>query len=228
MNLGFISHLSTLSKLEHGRSQLTTMNDPKAMAKYISCLSILEENIALVYGSLSDRVEMPLIKTLFLSISQDSSKHSILLKGVASSISDTKDKVDDCKKNLGAIWGTVNYFLSKAEKKKGKDKLSFMDLLPKLNALESSIGEEYYIFVQMRTLKLLSKEINQLYNINLESIKKVFESIIKDEEHHREILADIRDIIVDNTAKSDNTPIVIFQNPDSWINYSPKAIHDSE
>jgi Zn-dependent oligopeptidase len=201
------------------------MNDPKTIAKYIHCLSILEENTALLYSNLSDGVENPLIKSLLLSISQDSSKHSTLLKGVADSISDSKEKLGDCGKNLGEVWSIVSNFLNEA-KKKGKEKLSFRDLLPKLNALESSIGEEYYIFVQMKTLQLMVKEINQLYNINLESIKKVFESIIKDEEHHRELLATIKDLISDKPKKHDNTAKVKYQNPDSWISPLPPGTYD--
>jgi rubrerythrin len=71
------------------------------------------------------------------------------------------------------------------------------------------------------------KEINQLYSINLESIKKVFESIIKDEEHHRELLATMKEIIDDNPIKYDTTPKVKYQNPDSWISSSPPTTHDS-
>ena len=123
------------------------------------------------------------------------------------------------------MWSIVSNFLNEA-KKKGKEKLSFRDLLPKLNALESSIGEEYYIFVQMKTLQLMVKEINQLYNINLESIKKVFESIIKDEEHHRELLATIKDLISDKPKKHDNTAKVKYQNPDSWISPLPPETYD--
>jgi hypothetical protein len=202
------------------------MNDPKTLAKYISCLSFLEENIAIVYSKFSDSVEMPLLKSMLLSISQDSSKHSSLLKGVADSISDSKEKLGDCGKKLGEVWSVVNALLGEAEKKR-KGTLSFMDLLPKFSALESSIGEEYYIFVQMKTLQLMAKEINQLYSINLESIKKVFESIIKDEEHHRELLATMKEIIDDNPIKYDTTPKVKYQNPDSWISSSPPTTHDS-
>jgi len=158
------------------------------MAEYINCLSILEENTALLYGNLSDRVESPaLIKSLLLSISQDSSKHSTLLKGIAESISKPKGKLGDCAKNLGDVWSTVSNCLDKVTNQ-GIDTLDFSQFLSVLNDLESSLGEEYYIFVQMKTLQFMVNEINQLYDINLESIKDIFEGIIRDEERHREIL----------------------------------------
>jgi len=33
------------------------------------------------------------------------------------------------------------------------------------------MGEEYYMFVQLKTLELMMKEINQLYSIDLGSVK---------------------------------------------------------
>ena len=180
------------------------MNDPEVMSNYLHCLSFLEENISILYGNLSEIVEMPLIKSLFLSISKDSSKHSALLKGIVDSFSDSKKEPKDCAKKLGDVWSLVSKCLDKVS---GKEiaKLSFSELFLMLSNLESSIGEEYYIFVQMKTLQLMVKDINQLYNINLDSIKKVFERIIREEEHHREILATIKDIIGDKPIINENT-----------------------
>ena len=204
------------------------MNNPKIIAEYLSCLSILEENTALLYSNLSDRVESPaLIKSLLLSISQDSSKHSTLLKGIADSISKSKGKLGDCAKNLGEVWSTVSNCLDKVTNQ-GIDTLDFSQFLSVLNDLESSLGEEYYIFVQMKTLQFMVNEINQLYDINLESIKDIFESIIRDEERHRELLNTIKDIIGDSSTEEDNTPKVKYQNPNSWIGSLPPATYYSK
>jgi hypothetical protein len=53
------------------------------------------------------------------------------------------------------------------------------------------MDEEYYIFVQLKTLELMVKEINQMYNIDLRSAKSIFINIISDEDRHREILETI-------------------------------------
>jgi len=204
------------------------MNNPKVIAKYIYCLSMLEDETALLYGNLSERVEPPLIKSLLRSISLDSSKHASLLKGIAVSLSDSKQNAKDCAKNLGEVWNTVNGFLDELNNKKRVRKVYFSELLPKLMGLESSLGEEYYIFVQMKTLQLMAKEINQLYNINLDKIKKVFESIIRDEEHHREVLATIKDIINEDSAEKDDAPIVKYVNPDAWVHSLPPTTYDSQ
>ena len=203
------------------------MNDPEAMVNYLHCLSFLEENVSILYDNLSEMVKMPLIKSLLLSISKDSSKHSSLLKGVAYSISDSEKEPKDCAKRLGEVWSLVSRCLDKVS---GKEihKLTFSKLFLMLSNLESSMGEEYYIFVQMKTLQLMIKDINQLYNINLDSIKKVFESIIGDEEHHREILATIKDIIGDKPITNENTPKVKYHNPDAWIHSLPPTTYNSK
>ena len=145
------------------------MNDSKTMASYISCLSKLEYNTALLYRSLSEKNENSIAKTLLLSIAQDSSKHSTLLKGVSDSIASVEVKTKDCAKNLEQ-WLTVNNCLNEVTSKK-QGELSMADLFEKLITLESNLGEEYYIFVQMQTLQHLTKEINQRYNINLNNVK---------------------------------------------------------
>ena len=189
------------------------------MASQLSCLSMLEYNTALLYKSLSEKTEIPLAKSLLLSIAQDSSKHSALLKGISDSLASTDVKIKDCAKNLGPIWQNVTTYLKEVTAK--EENLSLAELYEKLLTLESSIGEEYYVFVQMQTLQHMTKEINQLYNINLDKVKRIFESIINDEEHHREILATLKELSEPKIKDLDNTPLVKFQSPDHWINYTP-------
>jgi rubrerythrin len=189
------------------------------MASYLNCLSQLEYNTSLLYKSLSERTEIPLGKSLLLSIAQDSSKHSALLKGIADSILVTKVKTKECAKNLGQIWQIVDTCL--AEVTKGAGEISFTDLHTKLLALEGSMGEEYYVFVQMETLQHLTGEIKQRYNLDFGDLKSVFENIISDENHHREIIATLRELVTPEEKDLDNTPLVKYQSPDQWINYNP-------
>lgn len=203
------------------------MKKQEDLARYVHCLSILEDKTSLLFGSLSERVDAPLIKSLLLSISKDSSKHSLLLKGIADSISDSKQDPKDCAKKLGEVWITLSNYFKEVNKEERISESDFSELLSKLDALESSFGEEYYMFVQMKTLQRMAGMINKLYSINVESIKAVFESIIRDEDRHREILATIRDFIVGTSTEQDKTPEVKYQNPDSWIRPLPPTTYDS-
>ena len=186
------------------------------MAFYIGCLSMLESKASLLYNNLSEKTEVPLAKSLLLSIAQDSAKHSTLLKGIGNSIASSEPKAKDCEKNLGQMWQSLTIFENEVE---AKGSISLGELYEKLLTLESSVGEEYYIFTQMQTLQYMTKEINQLYNISLDRVKSVFESIIKDEEHHREILATLKELSQPVVKDLDNTPLVKFQSPDHWVDY---------
>jgi len=195
------------------------MNSPEAMATQISCLSTLEHRTAFLYKKLAEKTENPLARSLLLSIAIDSSKHSALLKGIGDSIAVTEVKTKDCAKNLGQIWQMVDTCVNEVTRK--ENALSFADLDEKLIALESSMGEEYYIFVQMETLEHMVKEINQRYNINLDDVKGTFENIMAEENRHREIITKLKELIEPEEKDLDNTPLVKYQSPDQWIDYSP-------
>jgi hypothetical protein len=97
-------------------------------------------------------------------------------------------------------------------------------LVERLVTLESYMGEEYYIFVQAKTLQFLTKEIRQIYNVNLEKIKNILEAVIRDEEAHIRLLATIKEILTKRELeRQDNTPEVKYQSPDSWIRSLPST-----
>lgn len=197
---------------------MTSMKGPKAFADYINCLSILENNTAQLYYVLSNQTEIPLAKTLLLNIALDSTKHSTILRGISNSLSTSKKDPKDCAKNLGDVWRTVDYLKREVTRTQNGSKLELSQLAEKLSVLESSLGEEYHVFVQMENLEYLSKEINQFYNVNLDSIRKIINSIIRDEEHHRELLSTIKQLLDQGGKESlDNTPTMRFQSPDAWI-----------
>ena len=207
---------------------MTKINDPKAIGSYIQCLSTLEDIAFRLYHTLADKTEAPLVRTFFLEIALDSQKHSTLLAGIGDSMAVSQKKTQDCKKNLGVIWQTTDKINKEitAIKKIGKEE--FSRLAEKLTVLESMLGEEYYILIQMKTLQLMTKEINQLYNIDLDRLKNAFVAVIRDEEHHRELLATIKELLTENDpVKNDNTPMVKWQTPDAWIRKLPPTTHDS-
>jgi rubrerythrin len=194
---------------------LTEKNDPKNLASFINCLSLLENNAFLLYKQLADKVEVPLVKSFLLQIAIDSQKHSIVLKGVSESIAKLKGKPKECRKKVGETWRVTQAILRETEKKERIPEGDLPQLAEKLSIMESIMGEEYYQFVQLKTLKLMMKEINQIYNIDLSSVKKIFLNIIRDEETHRELLEKIKELIK-RKEEIDATPVVKYRNPDSW------------
>ena len=199
---------------------MTKNNDPKVLADFINCLGILENDTFLLYKALSNKIELPLVKSLLRAIAEDSLKHSTLLKGVAESITEAKETPKDCEKKTGEAWRLIANFTKEIAAKEKFSEEEMSQLWDKLAFFESIIGEEYYVFVQMKTLDLMMKEINQIYNIDLGSLKSIFTRIINDEEHHREMLGTIKGILQRHSEPS-NTPVVKYQNPDSWISSLP-------
>ena len=194
---------------------MTKNNDPKVLANFINCLSVIEEDTARLYNNLSARIAHPLLKSLLLSIAEDSKKHGTLLKGVADSIV-VIAKPSNCEKNTGESWRLVANLSKEVDAKKSFSEEDMKELSQKLTYLESVMGEEYYMFVQLKTLEIMIKEINEIYRIDLGSLKSVFTHIISDEEHHREIIATIQSTI-GKKQEADESPLVRYTNPDNWV-----------
>jgi hypothetical protein len=87
---------------------MKTNNDPKTLASFINCLSLLENNTYLLYKDIADKVEVPLVRSFLLQIAIDSQKHSVALKGVAESITKPEGNLKDCEKKIGETWRIVN------------------------------------------------------------------------------------------------------------------------
>ena len=194
---------------------MTKNNDPKTLAQLITCLSILENDTAMLCTALSSKIPLPLVKSLLRSIANDSLKHSTLLKGVAKSIAEIKDNFRYCEKKGGEVWRYVAEYSKEIASKEKFTEEEMSQLSEKLAFFESAMGEEYYVFVQIKTLQLMMKEINKIYNIDLGNLKNIFIQIINDEEHHREILETIKSIF-NRHPEPQNTPLVKYQNPDAW------------
>ena len=84
--------------------------------------------------------------------------------------------------------------------------------------LKLSFGEEYFVFVQLKTLELMMKEIDPDYAVDLYSLKGVFTSIITDEGRHRELIEKTKEFLERRPKPTTiSSPVVRYQNPDAWI-----------
>ncbi len=195
---------------------MADQNEPRTIAEYLQCLSTLENDTYLLYKTITEKTDMPLVKSLFQQIAIDSQTHHTILEGISTSITQTKVNPKDCGKKIGQSWD----IMAKAQKEIAKiDKIdpeNIQWLVKQLAYFESIMGEEYYIFVQLKTLETLVNEINSKYHIDLGSTKKLFTKIIADEDYHREILETIRNLVTQKEKEADNSPAVKYQNPDAW------------
>ena len=218
--------------------ELENLSNQDLVAKRLNCLNILEKYKALVYNKVAEAFEQPLAKSLFLSISQDSTKHATLLKGVANSISDSKAKIDDCAENVGRLYALVGNCVNELTNG-NKKKLDFSRLVHLLASLENGFGEEYSTFLQGRSLRFIAKGLSESCEVNVESVKNIFESILADQEHHGKRLKTLEGMVQESRveqelvlrketqAKKSSTPEVKYQNPDAWTCALPPATYES-
>jgi hypothetical protein len=95
------------------------------------------------------------------------------------------------------------------------------EILKELSNLEDQLSEIYTNYLQSSSIRVISDEFSTL-SINLSNFKKIFENFIEQKQKHKET---ILEIIYSFEAKEADrlrnaTPLVKYQNPDSWIRES--------
>jgi rubrerythrin len=197
------------------------------IADSLWCDSVFETRTYLLYKNLADRVDLPFIKSLLLHIAYDSQKHSAILTGISQSIGGSRVKAKDCEKRLSKSWMVINDVSYEIANEKKTMVESLPSLTKKLSLLESAMGEEYYTLVRMKTLQQMTGLIRERYNVDLEDLKDVFETIIKDEETHQELLAKIKKFVAGQQVKKvDTSPIFKYENPDAWRRPMPDSVYE--
>jgi rubrerythrin len=190
-------------------------SEHESLADILQCASILEEKVYSLYRNLGDKADIPLVKSLLLSIAYDSQKHSAIFRGISESIGKPTKSQKDYEKRLGQTLVIVDQLENEIAK---KEKISYGDIskfVKDLTTLESTVGEEYFTLVQTKTLLFMTKEIRETYDVDIEDLKDVLASIIEDEEKHEALLSKIRKILMGKENKTDETTSVTFKNPDT-------------
>src|SRR4030067_909416 len=137
------------------------------------------------------------------------------MKGIAQTIPQSAPKTEDCENKLKQVWTQITALSEEMTDKNKLNEADVPDLMHRLACLENSLSEEYFVLVQLKTFQFMAKEISQMHKIDFESLKGIFELIIKDEENHREILTSLEDFLRKEPSK-DTTPVVRYQHPEAW------------
>jgi len=202
----------------------------ESVADFLHCASVLEERAYLLYKNLADKVDLPLVNSLLLHIAYDSRKHSKILKGISESIAKPKKQPKDCEKKLffGKTWTVIERLADEIAEEQKIPRESMASLVKKLMLLESTVGEEYYILVQLKTLRYMTREIREIYNVDIEDLKDILGIIIKDEEIHRSLLSKMKKILVGKEEQTeDKAPAFKYKNPDAWSRAMPDSVYES-
>ena len=202
----------------------------ESIVDFLHCASVLEERAYLLYKNLADKVNLPLVNSLMVHIAYDSRKHSVVLKGISESIAKPKKQPNDCEKKLflGGPWTVIERLVRDIDKEKRIPKGDMLSLINKLMLLERTVSEEYYILVQLKSLQYMTEEIRETYNVDLADLKDILETIIRDEETHRELLSKMKKILVGKEKQTEDiAPTFKYQNPDAWSRVSPNSVYEN-
>jgi rubrerythrin len=192
------------------------------LVDFLFCSSALEKKTAILYKNLAEKIRSPLVKSILLHIAIDSEKHSAIFSGLGESIGKPTAKSRECGKRLGQVWKLAETFSREVVSKQRMSEEEMAHLVGRLVPLEIGMGEEYYALTQAKTLVFMVKEIRQIYNVNLQSIRHILKTVIRDEEKHQRLLATVKKILTKKERKEkDKAPEVRYQSPDSWIRSLP-------
>ena len=201
------------------------MGYPENIGNIFFCSSLLEKKTYEMYYELSKKIENSVVRTLLVSIAQDSLKHSSLFEEISKDFITVPPKEKECKRQLGEIWSNIHSITKLLREKKTFSSEDLLVLIKKLSYVEYYMGEEYSILEKLKTLKYMSKEISNLYNVDFEDAfslhQKIFDSIINDEQKHRDILINIVKLLTKELAPNISHPTIKYQTPDAWIFHPP-------
>lgn len=189
-------------------------------ADFLYCLGSLERKNSQLFEELANKTVLSEVKRHLLKISQGNENHAKVLINLSGQLSsDTKS--NDCKRKLRPVCKVTEGLLERVRK---KEKITAEELSEVLLTLESSGGAIQYLHIQAETFLFMSKQISQMYGMDLKDFHDHVMEIAQQVEEHIEILEEIKAKIEQSTRKKKEMvhhPIVRYQRPDAW--YQPTA-----
>jgi len=192
--------------------------DLKTLTDSIKCLIVFENKTALLYGDVSSKTgKLPLIKSLFLQLSLDGQKHSEFLKGIVQSLPKISWKPSDMPKPIAEALRTIDDFQVELSDIDGISEDDLTNLSEQLVALENIMSQMYDTLIQYNAMDLISSELKEIYNLNIDLLRMLLMEIVHEEECHKDTLATVQQLLEkEEEKKTNNAPIVRFQNPNAW------------
>jgi hypothetical protein len=185
-------------------------HNPQDIAELLHCLSYLETKTRDLYQTVIEKITFSDAKILLQKLVIDSNKHAKILYELGLQFGKFEADEKMCSQKIGESWMVLSILQHEIEH---MDQIS-TDELPRLSkkliVLESVIGEDYYMIVQMKTLSMMEKQIKQLYNVDLSQLKGSFAKILSEEESHIEILEKIHRDLAKN-QEEDINPVESFR-----------------
>jgi hypothetical protein len=185
-------------------------------ADFLYCLGSLERKNSQLFEELANKTDLFEVKSPLLTISRGNEDHAKVLIELSGRLgrSDTKSK--ECERKMMHMCKLTESFLEHVQK---KEKITAEALSEVLLTLESSGGAIQYLHIQAETFLFMSKEISQLYGMDLKDFHDHVMEIAQQVEEHIELLEEIKAKIEQSTSKKPDVvhhPLFKYQTPDAW------------
>ena len=182
------------------------------MERQILSLGLIEKELYQLYTNLSEKVEDLAAKSLFAYIATDSLKHSTVLVTIIEEAGGSRVKEHDCDENIRYNITLITSLSKDVSKRQLIDREELIPLVDSLIGFESLLYDEYSKAFNLETTRFVKGEQTK----SAESDLNIFSLIVNDEDLHKRILSSIVRLCDKKLVFRNNTPIVKYQNPDSW------------
>ena len=180
--------------------------------RQILSLGLMERELYQLYSNLSEKVEDLAAKALFAYIATDSLKHSTILVTIIEEVGGSKVREQDCDANIRYNIDLITSLSKDVSKRQMIDREELISLIDTLAGFESLLYDEYSRAFHLETTQFTKDEINKSQETDLD----IFSLIVNDEDLHKRILLSIVNSCDKTLDFKNNTPVVKYQNPDSW------------
>jgi hypothetical protein len=189
-------------------------------AQYLKCCNALEIETFRLYEALSKKINQP-ESSFILGFAYDSLKCAKIIQGILDFFDFPELDRITCKRNLSELANGISNFTRRTSKINNINYEISCEILKELSDLEDRLGEIYTNYLGASGIQIVSVEFSKLA-INLSNFKKIFETFIEEKQKHKETIIEIIYCLETKEAERlrNTTPLVKYNNPDSWIHES--------
>jgi len=198
------------------------MNDKlRESLQYLKQCSNIENEAFKLYETLSKKVNQP-ESSLILGIAYNSLKNAKIIQGILDCLDLTEIENKNVRKELSELSTEINMLENKISKINNLGYLVSCEMLKESISLETLLSKIYTIYLESNLARVIVDELSKTGTVSLDSFKKVFEYFIEEKGKDKETITE--SIYILEAKEKENrrqiTPIIKYQNPDSWIHES--------
>ena len=198
------------------------MNDKlRESLQYLKQCSNIENEAFKLYETFSKKVNQP-ESSLILGIAYNSLKNAKIIQGILDCLDLTEIENKNVRKELSELCTEINMMENKISKINNLGYLVSCEMLKESISLETLLSKIYTIYLETNLARVIVDELSKTGTVSLDSFKKVFEYFIEEKGKDKETITE--SIYILEAKEKENrrqiTPIIKYQNPDSWIHES--------